>query len=289
MHFDSSSDDSTITTAVTMSDDEPPFPLAQPATEEEQEANARAWSEHFAKMQDPVHVHGANYEPPSVVTVQKKKQVVPEEKKELPVELRGFKFEHKDKLTCAEEVDKNSSKHGEPCTVNLARYIIAWAGKPNEKKWDLLDLNSHQLRRLALNFGCSRVGSSSKFECRRQMALKVDSGIIYGNLDVPNATSTAHEKKVNTMMRVLNAVFSPSLVERFLKLNDNKGQKDFESAHGGSPYKEFWKDVSNMVNDTTYNEELSVVLESCEEEDERLNEMVQQGVLNLNDFTHQTH
>mgnify|MGYP007080402528 CR=1 FL=1 len=159
------------------------------------------------------------------------------------MELRGFKFEHKDKLTCAEEADENSSKNGNPCMANAAHCIITRAGKP-KKKWDSLDLNSHWIRRLALNFGCGRVGSSSKFECRRQMALKVDSGIIHRNLDAPNATSTAQEKNVNTMMRVLNALFSPSLVEHFLKLNDNEGRKDYESAHGGSPHKELWKDVS---------------------------------------------
>lgn len=43
-----------------------------------------------------------------------------------------------------------------------------------------------------------------------------------------------------------------------------------------------------MERRVTQNEELSVVLESREEEDERLCKMVQQGALNLSDFTHQT-
>jgi len=173
--------------------------------------------------------------------------------------------------------------------VKLARFIVARAGKPNEKKWDLQELNSHQIRRLALNFGCSKVGSSSKFECRRQMALKVDGGVTHGNLDIPNPTSTAKDKKVNTMMRILNAVFSPTLVDRFVTLNDQKKRADFEAASGNSPHKDFWKDVSNMVNDAESNRELTVVLDSMEDENERLFLTVTEEFINLSDHVQQTH
>jgi len=276
-------------------DDTPPFHFHQPESLEEQKENDEAWNQHFARLRDPVDVHGANHEknrhPPTEVTVEKKKRVIPEEKKELPAELKGFRFEHKDKLVCAEEIDRSASKRGEgqDCLVKVARHIIARAGKPNEKKWDLQDLNSHQIRRLALNFGCSKVGSSSKFECRRQMALKVDGGTTYGNLDIPNPTSTAKDKKVNTAMRILNAVFSPSLVDGFLTLNDQKKRADFEAASGNSPHKEFWKDVSNMVNDSESNRELSVVLDSMEDENERLYIACFEELINLTDCVQQTH
>jgi hypothetical protein len=168
--------------------------------------------------------------------------------------------------------------------VTVARYIINRKGKPNEKKWDLKELNSTQIRKLALNFGCTRVGSLSMFDVRVQMALRKNSGVMYGNSLVPNPHSSAVEKKLNTLMRILNAAFSNSLVDRLIQLNDKKYRKDYEEAHGGSPIKAFFTDLSEMVNDPVNNSDLSIVLDSGEGEDIHLHDLVSNNLVNLNDF-----
>jgi hypothetical protein len=97
---------------------------------------------------------------------------------ELPVELAGFKYEFKDKLICEEEVNTKSGK--EQTLQKVARWIVICQGKPNEKRFDLLQFSSAQLRRLALNFGCKGAGTLSKYDCRLQMALRKDGGVIKG-------------------------------------------------------------------------------------------------------------
>jgi len=203
----------------------------------------------------------------------------------LPPELAAFKYEHKSMLICEEEINPKAKDPQQPTgPVTVARYIVTRKGKPNEKTWDLKELNSTQIRKLALNFGCTRVGSLTMFDVRVQMALRKNSGVMYGNSLVPNPHSSAVEKKLNTLMRILNAAFSNSLVDRFIQLNDKKYRKDYEEAHGGSPAKAFFTDLSEMVNDHVNNSELSIVLDSGEEEDMHLHDLVSNNLVNLNDF-----
>ena len=89
---------------------------------------------------------------------------------ELPPELQAFRYEHNKLLICEEEVNDKAKDQSGP--VSAARYIITRKGKPNEKKWDLKELSSGQIRKLALNFGCTRVGSLPMFDVRVQMALR---------------------------------------------------------------------------------------------------------------------
>jgi hypothetical protein len=41
---------------------------------------------------------------------------------------------------------------------------------------------------------------------------------------------------------------------------------DYEAAHGGNPVKDFWVQVSEMVNDSTHNDVLGIVCVDSEDD-----------------------
>ena len=205
--------------------------------------------------------------------------------KDLPPELLGFRFEHRHRLHCEEELDTRNKT--DPGPHKVAKCIIAGQDE-KEKKWILDDLTSAQLRKLMINFGCKGAGTKTKFQCRQHVALCVDGGTLYQNTNIPNPTSSSQEKKLNTLMRFLNAAFSPSMVDRLIHLNDTKGRKDCEEASGGSPVKTFFTDLSELVNDALNDEELKQVVNSECDENARLFTFVEDGIFNLCDCVQQT-
>jgi len=297
----------------------PPFLMSQP-TASQQAANQAEWTRHFQQIQQlqmrdavannaphnqrpvpPPLPHGLFPSPPPVphVTIpsqgnEKKKSPAKRketkrtkvEEKELPVELRGFRYEHRHRLECEKQMDPKNKV--DPGPYKVAKHIVAGRGDM-EKKWDLESLNSTQLRKLAIQFGCKGAGGKTKFNCRQQMALCKEGGTLCGNVDIPNPTSSAQEKKLNTLLRILNAAFSPSMVDRLIHLNDTKGRKDFEASNGGNPVKSFFTDLSEMVNDPLNDDDLKLLVDSDEDENEVLHSLVANDIVNLTDFTQQTH
>ena len=92
---------------------------------------------------------------------------------------------------------------------HVACYItVGSPGSPHYRCFDLSkDLDSQGLQKLAMNFGCTNVGSLSMFACRHAMAAKVDLGIQYDNRTVPLPTSSANDCKVNLLCQLVNVVF----------------------------------------------------------------------------------
>lgn len=294
----------------------PHFPMSQPRTVNEQRDNEERWrlydqQQQQYQMQQAIIMNTLPYHqqplppsiPPAVVfqapPAPPQQQQPPRDKEnqsqqktkrqkksqdELPMELQAFRYEHKRNLICEEEVNEKAKEQDRTGPVTAARYIVMRKDKPNEKKFDLKELSSGQIRKLAMQFGCTRVGSLPMFDVRVQMALRKNSGVMYGNNLVPNPHSTAVEKRLNTLMRILNAAFSPSMVDRLIQLNDKKYRKDYEDANGRNPTKSFFTDLSEMVNDAVNNSDLSVVLDSNEDEDIHLFELVSNDLVNLNDF-----
>lgn len=213
----------------------------------------------------------------------KRKKVAEEE---LPVQLRGFRYEHRHRLVCEEQMDPKNKV--DPGPYKVAKYIVTGRGE-TETKWDLEELNSTQLRKLAIQFGCKGAGGKTKFNCRQQMALCKEGGELHGNVNIPNPASTCQEKKLNTLLRILNAAFSSTMVDCLIHLNDTKGRKDFEGAAGRNPVKAFFADLSEMVNDPLNGEDLKDIADSDEDENEVLHSLVANNLINLTDFTQQTH
>jgi len=250
----------------------PPFLLAQP-TASQQESNNKQWEARFKHQQaaaaqqavacnsvllplppgmfPPSHMMVPNA-PPQKKAHKEKKQ--PKEvQKDLPPALAACRHKNRNRFTREEQMDTRNK--ADPGPHKVAKCIVTGRGE-NEKRWDLEELTSLQLQKLAINFGCKGAGRKTKFQCRQRMALCKDGGTLCQNVDVPNPTSSAQEKKLNMLMRVLNAAFSPTMVDRLAKRKDTKNRKDFEQASGGSPVKMFFADLSEMVNDTLNNEEL---------------------------------
>lgn len=170
----------------------------------------------------------------------------------------------------------------------VAKYLTVFRGKEREEKIDLAEMNSQQIRKMAVNCRIKRGGNMNMYECRRHIAMAIDMGTVYTDNTIANPKTTAEERRVNTLMRITNAVFHPDHVERFIALNDPKKRKDYEAASNSNPIKDFWIQISEMVNDAEKNDDLSVVLQSGAEEDPRLNKFVKDGEFNLNDFSAQT-
>ena len=220
---------------------------------------------------------------------EEKKKAGAKKMSEMTPWLAAFNYEYKDRLIVGMEMD-NGKRSNDPGPYLVAQYIeFGSEAKGTYRKLDLKTLTYDLIRKVAGNFGCRGLSSSTIYQCRKKMAIRKTSGTVYDNLELPNPHADATEKKVNTQIRTLNACFLPEMIERFVRLNDTKGRVDFETASGGNPVKSFWIDVSELVNDAENNAELGVVLEAGPDENERLRSMVQEGKLNLSDFNQVTH
>ena len=216
-------------------------------------------------------------------------EVFEDEKLQRDIELviNHFKPEYKHKIDCEDERDMKNMEDQE--LYKVARWLNV--NKPVPRKFDLAKFSSKQIRKLAVNCQVRGGGNLTLFQCRRKIAMSITMGTVYDDETIANPKTTHNERKVNTLMRIINACFNNEMKDKFIDLNDAKKRADYEAAHGGNPVKDFWVQVSEFTNDTTRNEELGVVLESREGEDEHghMSEWVGNGEFNLNDFTLQTY
>ena len=217
----------------------------------------------------------------------KRKDPHEEEKlnREIDLVINHFTPEYKHKITCEEERDSKNVDDQE--LYNVARWLNI--NKPVPRKLDLAAFSSKQIRKLALKCGVKGGGNLTLFQCRRRIAMSITMGTVYNDNTISNPMTTTAERKVNTLMRILNACFHSDMRDKFIDLNDAKKRADYERAQGGNPVKDFWVQISEFTNDTTRNDVLGVVLESRDDEDEHLKEFVADGAFNLNDFTLQTY
>jgi hypothetical protein len=128
-----------------------------------------------------------------VATGKKKRQ-----KKYHPLEpaLAAMKYEHtKGRIIFGDE--ENPDKKGDVGPFKVAQFAITGSHENgNYKKWELDKLKSEQLRQLAMNIGCTRVGSISKYLVRKEIALRIDLGTIYDQVNMPNVRTTTDEKNL---------------------------------------------------------------------------------------------
>ena len=209
--------------------------------------------------------------------------------REFPHQLINFTFNERDRMEIFEEINSRDKK--DPGPYRVASFIsVGSPGSSHYHRFDLAkDLDSQGLRRLAMNFGCTNVGSLSMFACRRAMAAKVDLGTTYDNNTVPLPTSTANDRRVNTLCRLVNVVFLQMFRDRFIALNDALKRKQFESTAGGSnPIKQFWLEVSDYFNDSTNNSDIGALTYSGEDEDKHIHRFAYDQGINPNDFNQMT-
>jgi hypothetical protein len=251
-----------------------PSRAASPATRVPSPANSTASSAQKEKKRPPKKKKTAE-------------EIEEEEKlqRDIDMIISHFKPEYKDSIECEDERDlKNLEDKEFHCVARWLR-----VNKPIPRRLDLSLFNSRQIRKLATQCGVRGGGNMTLFQARKKMALAINMGVVYSDKTIANPSTTATERKVNTLMRITNACFHSDLKDRFIDLNDAKKRADYEKAHGGNPVKDFWVQVSEFTNDSTRNDVLGVVLEAREGEDTRLRDFVIAGEFNLNDWTVQTY
>jgi len=217
----------------------------------------------------------------------------------LPPQLAMFRFEHCSNVVHAQEVDKNNKQN--PSATQVAKHITCrgdWKNLTSDQKkwidnnkcadhticWDLAKLRSEQIRQLTFDFGVKKRGSASSCTCRLAMARHSVVEQVHKNNNIINPNSSPQERKTNTMMRAINALFASEFKADFLKFDDAKKRKDFEAASGGNPIKNFHNDVAECCNDPANDSTLLTVLHSEEDEDQPLHDLVQNDGVNLSDF-----
>jgi hypothetical protein len=117
------------------------------------------------------------------------------------------------------------------------------------------------------------------------MAMKADMGVHCDQMNICKPNTTAEEKKINTMIRIINAAFLPEFRTKLLQSNDAFKCKDFEGSSTRNPNDELWQDISEVVNDPQQNNRIGVVCDSKPGEDEHLVKWMDEKSLNPNDFT----
>lgn len=209
---------------------------------------------------------------------------------EIDALLDKFQSDH---YACIEVHEEKKPKTGggvnDDTDYAVAKWFVTRRGKPNEKRYDFLDFNHQQLRKLAGKCGIKAYGTLSTWNCRVQIAAFVRAGTMYKEHGIANPFTTGQEKRLNTYMRIVNVCFLPNMVQRFVDLNDSKKRQDFESSGGGDPIKSFFVEASNTCNDPSMNHILSRIAGAEEDGDPHLYDWTAAGDFNLNDFDPQTY
>jgi hypothetical protein len=204
---------------------------------------------------------------------------------DIEIVIEHFKPEYnKHKIECEDERDLKSVEDKEEL-YKVAQWLNV--NKPVPRKFDLAKFSSKQIRKFAVNCGIRGGGNLTLFQCWRKIAVSITMGTVYDDDTIANPKTTTTERKVNTLMRIINACFHSEMKDKFIDLNDPKKCIDYEKAHGKSPVKDFWVALSEFTNNSTRNVVLGTVLYTREGEDEHghLGEWVADGEFNLNDFT----
>jgi hypothetical protein len=166
--------------------------------------------------------------------------------KPLPPGLESISSSNLSKIHCAVEV---YTKGSDTIEALLAQYVETEVcdddGVTKQVRIDLTkDLNLCQLRRFCRQIGVKQTAACNKDACRRAIAMLInfEQGLSNAGLDPKKKEALAR----NTLLRLVNVVFSPSFLDRFLALNDAKNRWDHET---GQLVKNFWKDAAEAHND----------------------------------------
>ncbi|CAB9521440.1 unknown protein [Seminavis robusta] len=179
----------------------------------------------------------------------------------------NFQPDYRKCINCQDE--KHPRNKQDDTDYSVAKWLVLKEGKPEEQRYDIADFNHQQLLILATKCKLKGSGSMSMWKAR------VDP-----------------REEDKHIMRIIQTCFHPTLVQRFVDLNDRNKRKQFEENSGRDPVKAFMVEVSNMYNDSSMNEVLSKIVNSNSEmpdSDVHLVEWVDAAELNLNDFEPQTH
>lgn len=165
--------------------------------------------------------------------------------KDLPPLLATLTDKDKSLFVLAEETDPNPKSPTYGKDHLCAQSVKLKDDKGNEVSFCIpKDLNLDQLRKLCANVGVTNAGSSSKYKCRQAIA----SLIRYEQqLQGKGLAPGSHGARTsNSLCRVINVVFGPDFVDRFVTLNDKRDRQDHETKQ---LCRDFWKEACMAYND----------------------------------------
>jgi hypothetical protein len=174
-------------------------------------------------------------------------KAIKRKEKPLPPALELLTEADIDKLVIGQEMDDpNKTKSPGPYDVAISvRVTETKDGVDVLVDYDIKSLNTNQVRSLCKRFGVASYSSKRVFICRRMLAqkqvqcAKLEEAVAFD-------TATAESKKLNTALRIINALFCSAFLPKFLAINDKKGRPDHEL--GRSTPKTIYKDISEYVN-----------------------------------------
>ena len=150
------------------------------------------------------------------------------------------------KFFCAMEIDPNQKGYisGDEAAP-LVESCVAQSIELEGENIDVRTLNVDQLRKLCRNVGAKRTTSSSKFQCRKAIA------ILKNYEEEQRATSnsprSSEARNIASTVRMVNVLFGPTFIDRLLSLNDLKNRIDHETRNMTS---DFWREAALVYNDT---------------------------------------
>ncbi|CAB9501858.1 hypothetical protein SEMRO_120_G058520.1 [Seminavis robusta] len=194
----------------------------------------------------------------------------------------------KKQIVCGEEENPSDKE-----MYRVAKTLVYDKGEPNEMTFDLTKFNSTQIRELCLKCQVKGGGNMKMFDARKEIARSIEMGTMYNDKTVSNLALDPLATKINTLVKLMNICFHPSIYPYFVSLNDSNNRKEFEreplSQQGvtGNPFKDFWLLVSehmNETNETVGEKQFDDVLGLQEGEDEHLLAYSEGFGFNLNDI-----
>jgi len=146
----------------------------------------------------------------------------------LPPELANLtKKDLADKIVIAEEFDTKKKKEEDSGPFNVASKVKLHQSDGTVKLFDLNEgLTVDQLRSFSKNVGVRSVGSLTKFQIRKQIALIISMGAAYSSSNILNPTMTgSEESRTSAHLRLINTVFLPEYLPNFQKtIQASRGQ-----------------------------------------------------------------
>jgi hypothetical protein len=118
------------------------------------------------------------------------------------------------------------------------------------------------------------------------MALRVTMGAAYANNQIVNPVSdpqAEQTRKTDTNCQIVTALFTNEILPEFLKINDRKDRRDFETGNGANNHEQLFRKLLDMVDDTD-STELDELIFPNNPGDEHITAAVDDDGVNPKDF-----
>jgi len=155
-----------------------------------------------------------------------------------------------------DEMDRNDTDAGLVRVATSVKVKELKDGKEVEVVYQLMDFTVDNLREIAKKMDVQGYASASKFTIRRLLARRSTTA---NRLAASRRIDSADKikKRINSQLRLTNAVSHKDAIDLVVVVNDNKNRKDHEAKK--TP-KQTWMDVADIYNDASPDDDLDTVI-----------------------------